>query len=524
MSLESKYGGTIPMTLDASAQVGDLIAAPGTTGYPLRALGLQTINGNSTYKRVDSAQLIGGRIAQVYANASGSYPAFRILDAGGKEVVSETVITSARLVGHDIRVTALADGDFFVFWLDSNYLPHYAIYDPTGAVVKAWTQLEATGWVGGGISHTAKKPAQLSGGNIIIIGVNNSTGCVRACEINAAGTVVTGPSDIGTDAPSTNNHHLTDPVGASSNNRWAYSWVTSGAAQYARVLTAGLANVASYGGDASIDDVCIAADASGNIWQAFIRVGASPTVTAYCYVAAGAWIAGAIEFSSTSVNVDGYIRGACTSAGVFVVACPSSASVPGVAIGVAEIDPVGGASIIKRQHMTLVLAPIGEGWPYHGAAVVPSSISGEYEQAIVTAANGDVVICNAYYFSAWNRIAEDAMLHFVRVAQDGRLAANKTYQPGAHAVGSSALYRYALTATKSHLILGLNGRGIARMLFMPGAPVIGAMSATNRITQSGKHTGGGGFPQGHTLSEQFSLFEHLSDAAFLSSTDYVLKG
>lgn len=514
-------GGNISLPWDSSVVAGDLVVgnADGKV-YPIRALGkkrIATSNVDTTAGRVDRAQLTGGRIVEVYGNASGN-PTFTLYDAGMKEAVPETVISTSTHTSYGIRVTALSNGDFFIFWLNYYAYPCYAVYASTGVPVKAFTQIEAVNWwYNGGNVVPARKPIQLSGGNVVIVGVNNVGSYVRYCELNAAGTVLYGPSDSADVASG----WLDDPVASPSDNRWAYNWITAAGLWYARVMTTGLLGVTANGGDASVVDTCHDFDSAGNYWCAWLSTGASPVTYVLNYSQGGVWALNSFfNISTSAVNLYNHMRGKCTGDNkfVFAVTAQNAGGGPATAYGVAELSQ---GAVIQNTYLTYVPMPFGD--LYVAAAASSYLPSGRDSISIASTATGDVVVFSSYYAGNWNRLAEELYVHALRIGRDGSLVKSKRFEFGASAGGSS-IYRHALFASKSHLIVGLQGQYIARAYLMPGAPVIGAASSAGKVSQSGKYTGGGGLPTGQTLAEVYSLFDHIVDAAFLSSTEFVLGG
>lgn len=192
MSIESLLGigGEIACTLDASAQVGDLVAFHNGIGYPIKRLGdFEPPSSSYAYSGVATVELTNGDVAVIYPNL-GHAISFVIYDATLATVkVAQTAIATGGL-GSLPSAIALSGGGFCVAWRNPNtQYPSFAIFSNAGSVVKAATELKATGCYGrdNPVDITI---AQLSGGNIAFGWENGADNYPYYAVISSAGNTV----------------------------------------------------------------------------------------------------------------------------------------------------------------------------------------------------------------------------------------------------------------------------------------------------------------------------------------------
>lgn len=165
-----------------SAQTGGMVS-------PVFATASANIGGT---RNNFAAKLTNGNIVQVYVPLVSGYPAFRIVDTSGTQVVAETAVTgSFAASNNNCGVLALTGGGFVVYWLNTsggvgNYYPTYAIYTNTGTVTTAAQQDSSSGTVSSDTG--AIRGVALANGGFGIAFSDNTTPFIWVRAYGATGT------------------------------------------------------------------------------------------------------------------------------------------------------------------------------------------------------------------------------------------------------------------------------------------------------------------------------------------------
>jgi len=161
------------------------------------------VNTGYAYKNRNTAKLTSGNIVVVYlisnsASTSSNYPAYKIVNEEGTEIVAQTIIGTASFnsARGNISVCALTGGGFAVAWFENtnNYVS-YAIYSNTGTVVQAPATDTGTGTVSTALTFV-QTYARPDGSFIIAYSVTSSTS-IRYKVFSATGVQVYAWTNLG---------------------------------------------------------------------------------------------------------------------------------------------------------------------------------------------------------------------------------------------------------------------------------------------------------------------------------------
>lgn len=503
-------GGAIPVTLDASAAVGDLVSVHDGTGFPVKFLGRKTIPGNTGngYAHTHSAELVGGRKVVLYTNIN-NYPCFRIYGPGMDELVPETVIQANGVVPSNMTLVAMSNGNFAVLFVDTTTTyPNFAILSPLGAIVKAVTQIEAVAWNG---STTGVRAVQLTGGNLVFAGID-ATFIIRAAGRSADGnTALFGQAFTG----ATDQQQWDMVAARNSQNTWGLAWRTSGGAgNFAAFSAAGL-SLGSAGGD-TCEYVAVAASDDGYFWRAYGRTSLTPALVVFRHDPQAPATYLSVDVISNTTVPWYQVALACTSGNLCVVVTAQASG--GFNIGI--VGKMGTYSALyAHQKMTKY------SWPTEASMVlntqnITNQVAGHGAIFAASAPSGDVVVGCALYDTAIAGAYYNTV-YLWKVDRNGYVLPRSMQITGYVSVGGT--HRRSVVPTKNVLLFCFADRQQPAFYAAPLVPIVGAMSSAGYIKQSGKYTTpSGDWPKGQNLRDLPALCGHIVDAAFISGTDYIL--